>query len=80
VTDTAHLVVIDCEGNGQHPLPDLVEVGWLPIVDGAIGEPVSWLVRPRDRSWPWPARDVLLTAALFLHLGAAAIQPTLDLP
>lgn len=37
--------VTDVEGNGQQP-PDLVEVAVLPITDGAIGEPVSWLVRP----------------------------------
>jgi DNA polymerase III epsilon subunit-like protein len=37
--------VTDVEGNGQQP-PDLVEVAVLPITDGSIGEPVSWLVRP----------------------------------
>ena len=37
--------VADVEGNGQQP-PDLVELAILPITDGAIGEPVSWLVRP----------------------------------
>lgn len=37
--------VVDVEGNGQQ-LPDLVEVGVVPIVDGVIGEPISWLVRP----------------------------------
>jgi DNA polymerase III epsilon subunit-like protein len=37
--------VTDVEGNGQQP-PDLVEVAVLPITDGIIGEPVSWLVRP----------------------------------
>lgn len=40
--------VVDVEGNGQQ-LPDLVEVGVVPIVDGKIGEPTSWLVKP-----PWP--------------------------
>ena len=37
--------VADVEGNGQQP-PDLVEVAVLPISDGALGEPVSWLARP----------------------------------
>lgn len=38
-------VVVDVEGNGQQP-PDLVELAAVPIRSGAIGEPVSWLVRP----------------------------------
>jgi len=38
-------VVADVEGNGQQP-PDLVELAVLPITDGIIGEPVSWLVKP----------------------------------
>jgi hypothetical protein len=37
--------VADVEGNGQQP-PDLVELAVLPITDGVIGEPVSWLVKP----------------------------------
>jgi exodeoxyribonuclease X len=37
--------VVDVEGNGQQP-PDLVEVAVVPIVDGVIGEPTSWLVKP----------------------------------
>jgi exodeoxyribonuclease X len=37
--------VTDVEGNGQQP-PDLVELAVLPITDGAIGEPVTWLVKP----------------------------------
>ncbi|WP_238935395.1 exonuclease domain-containing protein [Saccharopolyspora spinosa] len=36
---------MDVEGNGQQP-PDLVELAAVPIVDGIIGEPKSWLVRP----------------------------------
>ncbi|MGH3782314.1 MAG: 3'-5' exonuclease [Pseudonocardiaceae bacterium] len=40
-------VVVDVEGNGQQP-PDLVELAAVPIVGGAIGEPVSWLVRPES--------------------------------
>jgi DNA polymerase III epsilon subunit family exonuclease len=38
-------VVVDVEGNGQQP-PDLVELAAVPIVNGVIGEPVSWLVQP----------------------------------
>ena len=37
--------VADVEGNGQQP-PDLVELAVLPITDGVLGEPVSWLVKP----------------------------------
>lgn len=37
--------VADVEGNGQQP-PDLVEVAVLPISNGALGDPVSWLTRP----------------------------------
>jgi DNA polymerase III epsilon subunit-like protein len=37
--------VVDVEGNGQQP-PDLVELAVVPITDGVIGEPVSWLVKP----------------------------------
>ncbi|MGH3943412.1 MAG: 3'-5' exonuclease [Pseudonocardiaceae bacterium] len=48
VTDWTSLdyVVVDVEGNGQQP-PDLVELAAVPIVDGIIGEPVSWLVKPQ---------------------------------
>src|SRR5437016_2155236 len=38
-------VVVDVEGNGRQP-PDLVELATVPIADGVIGEPVSWLVGP----------------------------------
>ncbi len=37
--------VVDVEGNGQQP-PDLVELAVVPILSGAIGDPVTWLVRP----------------------------------
>lgn len=37
--------VVDVEGNGQQP-PDLVELAVVPIRSGAIGEPMSWLVKP----------------------------------
>ncbi len=42
---TLRYVVVDVEGNGQQP-PDLVEIGTASIVGGAIGEPVTWLVKP----------------------------------
>jgi exodeoxyribonuclease X len=38
-------VVVDVEGNGRQP-PDLVELAAVPIVDGIIGEPMEWIVRP----------------------------------
>jgi exodeoxyribonuclease X len=38
-------VVVDVEGNGQQP-PDLVELAAVPIVEGNIGQPVNWVVRP----------------------------------
>jgi DNA polymerase III epsilon subunit-like protein len=37
--------VVDVEGNGQQP-PELVEVAAVPIVDGVIGAPSNWLVKP----------------------------------
>lgn len=40
--------VVDVEGNGQQP-PDLVELAIVPIIDGVLGEPTSWLVRPLRR-------------------------------
>lgn len=43
--------VVDVEGNGQQP-PDLVEAAVVLVVDGRVGEPVSWLVRPRRRILP----------------------------
>ena len=47
MTDWTNLryVVVDVEGNGQQP-PDLVEVATVPIVDGVVGDPSSWLVKP----------------------------------
>lgn len=41
----ARLVVADVEGNGARP-PGLVELAVVPIVDGRVGEPVTWLVKP----------------------------------
>jgi exodeoxyribonuclease X len=37
--------VVDVEGNGQQP-PDLVELAIVSIIDGTIGEPACWLVKP----------------------------------
>jgi len=47
MTDWKNLsyVVVDVEGNGHQP-PDLVELAAVPVVDGTIGEPTSWLVQP----------------------------------
>lgn len=38
--------VVDVEGNGQQP-PDLVELAVVPIVGGTVGEPTSWLAKPK---------------------------------
>jgi DNA polymerase III epsilon subunit-like protein len=48
VTDwtTLTYVVVDVEGNGQQP-PELVELAVVPITGGVVGEPASWLVRPK---------------------------------
>jgi exodeoxyribonuclease X len=43
---SAEYAVVDVEGNGQQP-PDLIELAVVPIKSGIIGEPASWLVRPR---------------------------------
>ena len=48
-------VVVDVEGSGGIP-PELVEVGWVPIVGGAIGEPASFLVRPPQPITPMATR------------------------
>jgi exodeoxyribonuclease X len=52
----ARWVVVDVEGNGQHP-PDLVEAACVPVIHGRIGAPRSWLVRP-PRPVTWQARRV----------------------
>ena len=52
----ARWVVVDVEGNGRHP-PDLVEAAVLPIIDGRVGEPLAWLVRP-PQPITWQARRV----------------------
>jgi exodeoxyribonuclease X len=58
VTDWKSLtyVVVDVEGNGRQP-PELVELAIVPIQGGAIGEPMSWLVKP-DRSITHFARTI----------------------
>src|SRR5581483_7718554 len=48
--------VADVEGNGQQP-PDLVELAVLPITDGTIGQPVTWLVKP-PRPIRYPATRI----------------------
>ncbi len=45
-------VVVDVEGNGQHPA-DLVELAIVPIIGGVIGEYMSWLVRPDQPITPF---------------------------
>jgi len=42
---TLRYAVVDVEGNGQQP-PDLVELAVVPIIDGEIQAPTSWLVKP----------------------------------
>lgn len=49
--------VIDVEGNGQHPDPDLVEVAVVTILDGQVGPVRSWLIRP-PRPITWRAQKV----------------------
>src|SRR5438477_225358 len=44
---SSRIVVADVEGNGRRP-PSLVEAALVPIVDGRIGEPATWLVRPAE--------------------------------
>ena len=42
---TLRYAVADVEGNGQQP-PELVELAVVPIADGTIQAPSSWLVKP----------------------------------
>src|SRR5437763_17176110 len=44
---SSRIVVADVEGNGRRP-PSLVEAALVPIVDGRIGEPATWLVHPGE--------------------------------
>jgi len=47
--------VVDVEGNGQQP-PDLVELAMVPIIGGAVGEPIEWMVRPDQPITPMARR------------------------
>jgi exodeoxyribonuclease X len=42
---TFRYAAVDVEGNGQQP-PDLVEISVVPIANGEVGTPATWLVRP----------------------------------
>jgi exodeoxyribonuclease X len=66
-------VVVDVEGNGQRP-PDIVEVAAVPIVDGVIGEPVSWLVRP-----PRPVTQMTVRIHGLTNPELAAAPPFADI-
>jgi DNA polymerase III epsilon subunit-like protein len=57
MTDWASVryAVVDVEGNGQQP-PDLVEVAVLRILNGVIGEPAAWLVKPPRPITPMATR------------------------
>lgn len=52
---TLRYAVIDVEGNGHQP-PDLVELAIVPIIDGVIGEPIDWMVRPDQPITPMARR------------------------
>jgi len=47
--------VIDAEGNGRQP-PDLVELGIVPITNGVIGDPATWLFKPTAPIMPMARR------------------------
>jgi DNA polymerase III epsilon subunit-like protein/DNA repair photolyase len=51
------LVVVDVEGNGQQP-PEVVELAAVTIEDGMLGQPRSWLVKPRRPITPLVTRKV----------------------
>lgn len=75
-------VVVDVEGNGHQP-PDLVELAVVPIVDGVIGEPVTWLFQPEQPITSMARRihgisnDMVMAAPVFASL-AAAVRARLD--
>ncbi|WP_454859592.1 3'-5' exonuclease [Promicromonospora soli] len=52
----ADYVVIDLEGNGAQP-PELVELAVVPVRRGAVGDVVTWLVRP-STPITWHARQI----------------------
>jgi exodeoxyribonuclease X len=74
--------VVDVEGNGRQP-PDLVELAVVPIADGVIGEPVTWLFQPEEPITPMARRihgisdDMVAGAPVFASL-AADVQARLD--
>ncbi|MBV9141279.1 MAG: 3'-5' exonuclease [Pseudonocardiales bacterium] len=77
-------VVVDVEGNGQQP-PDLVELAVVPIVNGEVGEPTSWLVKP-ERSITYFAtrihgltNDDVAEAPAFAEI-ADEVRAVLDVP
>lgn len=67
--------VVDVEGNGHQP-PDLVELAVVPIVDGVIGESVTWLFQPDQPITPMARRihgisnDTVADAPIFASLAA----------
>lgn len=74
--------VVDVEGNGHQP-PDLVELGIVPIIDGVIGELVTWLFQPEQPITPMARRihgisnDTVMGAPVFASL-AAQVHGRLD--
>lgn len=74
--------VVDVEGNGHQP-PDLVELAVVPIVDGVIGEPVTWLFQPEQAITTMARRihgisnDMVMGAPVFASL-AADVRARLD--
>ncbi len=75
-------VVVDVEGNGHQP-PDLVELGVVPILTGAIGQPTAWLFRPDEpitvmaRRIHGISNDMVADAPVFAGL-ASDIRAHLD--
>ncbi|MDX8029039.1 3'-5' exonuclease [Lentzea sp. BCCO 10_0856] len=81
MTDWSSLnyVVVDVEGNGHQP-PDLVELAAVPIVQGVIGEPRTWLVKPDQPITGFAKRihgisnDDVLSAPLFAYVEAEVLK------
>jgi exodeoxyribonuclease X len=70
---TKRYVVVDVEGNGQQP-PDLVEVAAVPIIDGVIGTPETWLVKP-----PRPVTQMTVRIHGLTNPELAAAPPFADI-
>lgn len=72
-------VVVDVEGNGHQP-PDLVELAAVPIVDGIIGDPKTWLVRPDLPITPFARKihgisnEQVAGAPVFAHIEADVLK------